>query len=109
MLAIFAVIHAALIFHGQQVVSAAAQDGLREAQLHRDSGNSRQLGENAARRTLDLAGGLSNKSVRVNRGDDTVEVVVSARVSTSLFTFFRDITVRIDGPVERFYSEAERQ
>ena len=32
MLAIFASIHAALIFHGHQVVSAAAQDGLRTAQ-----------------------------------------------------------------------------
>ena len=105
-LALFLSFHAALVYHGRQVVAAAAQDGLRAAQV---DGGSETSGMQAAQSTLDLAGNLESENVQVQRTDLMVTVTVTARVATPLFPVFDDVSFQVEGPVERFISEADRQ
>lgn len=106
-LAFYAAVHAALVFHGREVVAAAAQDGLRAAQIE---GGSAADGRAAADQTLSLAPGLRNVVVVVDDdGGDTITVRVTAEVDTLLAELFSDVSAEATGPRERFYSEAERQ
>lgn len=104
--ALFLSFHGALIYHGRQVVAAAAQDGLRAAQL---DGATEELGVQSAQATLDLANNLDETAIAIDRGDDTVSVVVSAKVRTPFLPLFDDITFELEGPVEQFVSQADRQ
>ena len=61
-LALLLSFHGALIWHGRQVVAAAAQDGLRAAQLE---GAVQQDGRAAAEATLALTGNLESSNVTV--------------------------------------------
>jgi Flp pilus assembly protein TadG len=105
-LSFYFAIHAALVFHGRSVVAAAAQDGLRAAQIE---GGTAADGRAAADQTLSLAPGLRNPSVNVNQTNDTVTVTVSAHVDTLLAEMFSTVSAEVTGPRERFYSEAERK
>lgn len=105
-LALFGAVHAALVFHGRAVVSAAAQDGLRAAQI--EDGTEAD-GRAAAERTLGLAAGLQNKNIQVNRGADTVTVRVTAEVDTPLVELLNTVSAEVTGPRERFFSEPERR
>lgn len=105
-LAFYAAVHAALVFHGREVVAAAAQDGLRAAQI---DGGTAADGRAAADQTLGLSPGLRNVVVVVDDGGDTITVRVSAEVDTLLAELFTDVSAEATGPRERFYSEAERR
>ncbi len=98
--------HAALVFHGRSVVAAAAQDGLRAAQIENGTGaDARQ----AATNILDLAPGLDNRNVGVVSDGDTITVTVSAELDTVVPGLFSDARSVASGPRERFYGEAERR
>lgn len=105
-LVFYGALHAALVFHGQSVVAAAAEDGLRAAQIE---GGTSSDGVAAAERTLGLAQGLRNKSIDVDQGSDSVRVRVTAEVQTPLIELFNTVGADVTGPRERFYSEAERR
>ncbi|MGB5755662.1 MAG: hypothetical protein WBM50_02005 [Acidimicrobiales bacterium] len=105
-LAFYGAVHAALVFHAKSVVSAAAQDGLRAAQI--EDGTEAD-GRAAAEQTLSLASGLRNKAIAVSQSDDQVRVTVSAEIETPLIELFNSVSADVTGPRERFYSEAERR
>lgn len=97
--------HTALVFHGRSVVAAAAQDGLRAAQVENGTGDDARQ---AAGSILDLAPGLKDRSVSVVSEGDTITVTVSAEVDTVVPGFFSDARSVATGPKERFYTEDER-
>ncbi len=101
-------VHAALVFHGRSVVAGAAQDGLRAAQVENGT---RQDAVDAARRLLDLAPALQNRSVQVSYSDDddTITVTVAADVSSVMPGLLNDVRAVATGPRERFYTEDERR
>ncbi|MEP1122626.1 MAG: TadE family protein [Ilumatobacter sp.] len=105
-LAIFGCVHASLVFHGRSVVSAAAQDALRAVQAE---GGSLADGYDAAEETLALSPGLEDTSVVITPGNDVNRVRVTATVRTPLGGFFTTVSADVEGPKERFYSEAERE
>ena len=105
MLAILLVVHFSLVLHARNVATAAAQDGLRAAQLE---GSNAAVGEAAAHTTLDLFASI-DADVDVNRGDDYVTVTVTGSVTTPLNGLFNQFTIGAEGPVERFYEESERK
>ena len=87
-------------------MAAAAQDGLRAAQIE---GGTAADGRAAADQTLSLAPGLRDLAVTVDASDDTITVRVTAKVDTLLAELFTNVSATAIGPRERFYSEAERQ
>ncbi|MEM9133656.1 MAG: TadE family protein [Actinomycetota bacterium] len=106
-LALFYVcVHAAMVYHADQAVNAAAQDALYWAQL--EDGTEAD-GESAAIRILDLAAGLRNATVVVSQTDDAVTVTVTAEVETVAIDAFDTVSATISGPRERFYHEDERR
>lgn len=106
MLFFYACIHAAMVYHAQSVVSAAAQDGLYWAQL--EDGTEAD-GLAAATQTLNIANGLSNKTITVTQTDDEVTVTVTADVETVAIEAFHSVSVTVSGPRDRFYYEEERR
>lgn len=98
-------IHGAMVFHGQSVVSAAAQDGLRAAQLE---GGTESDGQQAAEATAAYFQGLSNVQIDVDRTDEQVTVKVTATVETPTFGFANNVSAEVSGPTERFIKESER-
>lgn len=106
MIAFYSAVHFALVFHAHSVTAAAAQDGLRAAQLE---GGTTADAEAAANRTLGLAPGLRGLSVSAEQTDDNVTITVTAEVETVLVELFNEIEVEVTGPRERFYSEMERR
>lgn len=107
-LAVFAFLlcaHAALVFHGRSVVAAAAADGLRAAQIENGTASDARA---AASSILDLAPGLSGRSVVVSASGDTVTVKVSAELNTVVPGLFSAAGAEVSGPKERFYTEDER-
>jgi hypothetical protein len=105
-LAFYGCVHAALLFHAKSVVAAAAQDGLRAAQI--EDGTEAD-GYAAAEKTLNLARGLRNKEIDVDQSDDVVRVEVKAEVETPMIELFNEVKAEVVGPRERFYSEDERR
>ncbi len=108
MVAFIACVHVALVFHGQSVVSAAAQDGLRAVQAEDGTeGDARA----AADEVLALASGLESDSIsiEITSGDGVNRVRVSARIKSPFGDSFTTVTADVQGPKERFYSEAERE
>ena len=97
--------HGAMVFHGQSVVSAAAQDGLRAAQLE---GGTESDGQRAAQTTAAYFQGLSNVQIDVTRTEEEVTVTVTATVETPTFSFANDVSAEVSGPTERFIKESER-
>ncbi len=106
LLLVFVVVQAALIFHARSVVSAAAQDATRAAQVEDSTGGA---GAPAAQQTLDGSSNLlSDVSITVNRGANEVDTLITAQV-TSVVPFWKPtVTGSASGPVERFRTQAER-
>ncbi len=98
--------HGALVFHGRSVVAAAAQDGLRAAQIENGTADDARQ---AATAILDLAPGLSNRAINVASAGDTITVSVSAELDTVVPGLFSDARSVASGPRERFYAEDERR
>jgi len=92
--------------HANNVANAAAQDGLKAAQL---DGATAGNGKVAAENTLALFGGIEAAKVTVTRTDDTVTVQIEGEVAVPLNGVFNSFDVSATGPVERFYLESERQ
>jgi Flp pilus assembly protein TadG len=108
LLAIFATVQAALVFHAQSIVEAAAQDGLRAAQAYNGS---QADGMAAASTLLDQAGGdglITGRSVQVDRGPAIARVEVRGQVITLVPGWSRSVSGIAEGPVERFVGEADR-
>lgn len=99
-------VHVALVMHGRSVVSAAAQDALRAVQAEDGTEADAIV---AAEEVLALASGLKDASVTVSASDDVNRVVVVATVESPLGDAFTTVTAQVEGPKERFYSEAERE
>ena len=101
-------IHFSLVLHGRNVAAAAAQDGLRAAQL---DGATEGNGHAAASRTLALFPSIQSTEIEISRGEDMVTITVTGEVSTPLASVFKfnDFKVSLEGPVERFYAESERE
>jgi len=106
--AILMAIHLALVLHGRNVAAGAAQDALHATQRH---GATSGDGHNAAERTFDLFEGINSPNVHVDRNTttDTVTVTVTGSVNTPLDGFFNSFDITVTGPIERFYTESERQ
>ncbi len=106
LLLVLLVIQGALIFHARSVVTAAAQDATRAAQVENGTGAAGQAAGGQI-----LAGSanlLINESISVNRGVDQVTTTVTAQV-TSLVPFWNPtVESVVVGPVERFRPENER-
>jgi len=102
--ALMLVFQVGLLQHGRGVVEAAAADGLGAAQLE---GGTEASGEAAARSTLDLAGGLTGVTVDVDRTSKVARVTVSAEVQGPM-GFGRRVAAVVEGPIERWYDEADR-
>ena len=108
LLAVFATVQAALVFHAQSIVEAAAQDGLRAAQAYNGSQGD---GMAAATLLLDQAGGnglITGRSVQVDRGPAVARVEVRGQVVTLVPGWSRAVSGIAEGPVERFVGEADR-
>lgn len=100
-------VHAMFLFHGNNLVHAAAQDALVAAQIE---GGSRASAEQKANERLDLFPGLTNRSVQVMApdGSDTITVVVKAQVTTPFLNAVNTMEATAVGTRERFYEEWER-
>lgn len=105
-IAILLAIHFGLVLHGRNVAAAAAQDGLRAAQL---DGATAGNGREAAYATLALFPNIEAASVSVTKGRDEVHVRISGEVRTPLNGLFNTFDIDLEGPVERFYFESERR
>ena len=101
-------VHTALVFHGRSVVSAAAQDGLRAVQA--EDGTEGE-GVAAAEEVLALAPVLVDDSIVIEiiAGDDVNSVRVTAKIKSPFGESFTTVSANVEGPTERFYSEAERE
>lgn len=106
LLAIAVCMQAGLVLHANNVANAAAQDGLRAAQL--DGANDGN-GTVAAENTLALFDGIEAAKVTVSRTEDTVTVRIEGEVAVPLNGVFSSFNVSATGPIERFYLESERQ
>lgn len=104
--ALYACIHAMLVYNARQVVSAAAQDAVAAAQAEDATAAD---GETAGRATLALGTNLIGATVDVDRNDERVEATASASINNSLLDILTDIEVTTSGPVERFFAEDERE
>jgi len=104
--AIVGTIQLALVFHARNVATAAAQDALHAAQLE---GATEGNGVEAAERTLGLFEGIDDANISVTKTTTDVTIRVQGSVNVPLDGFFNSFDVTVTGPVERFYSESERQ
>ena len=101
------VIQMGLYFHARSIMSAAAQDGARAAQVENATSADAVA---AANQILDGSENLLlNETVAVNAGLDTVTVTVTADINNILpFWGGGQISSTASGPTERFRPEAER-
>lgn len=101
------VIQVGLWFHARAVMTAAAQDGARAAQMENASSGDAVVAANqilAGSQTL-----LVNESISVSVSADVVTVTITAEVQ-NVVPFFGGgtITSTASGPTERFRPENER-
>lgn len=103
---VFFVIQVALLFHARSVVSAAAQDGVRAAQVENATS---QDAQDAAQQILSgSAALLDNESVQVVPSGEFVTVTVTANVTPVVFGLSGPVTASASGVVERFRPQSER-
>jgi hypothetical protein len=95
----FAVVQISLWFYGRSVAATAARHGLDAARV--ESGSAAD-GVATANQFLSQAGGVRQSSVSAQRSATDAEVTIVTHPVTVLPFFDVDITVTLDGPVERF-------
>lgn len=103
---VFFVIQVALLFHARSVVTAAAQDGVRAAQVE----NATAADAQAAASQI-LAGSsalLNNETVDVTTSGEFVTVTVTAEVSSVALGLTGPVTASASGVIERFRPQSER-
>jgi len=98
-------VQAALTFHARSVLSAAAQDYVRAVQTEAGGG-----GAEAAAAILSGSDGLfvSSPSILPSLGPDTVEVTISAQVTSVLPGWSPQVTATAAGATERFRAPTDR-
>jgi Flp pilus assembly protein TadG len=94
-----------LWWHAKQVADGAAAEAVDVAQT--PTGTAAD-GESAARGFLGQAGNLSDVTVSVDRGVDTVRVEVHGDAPQLVPGWSWGVTARSEAPVERFIPESER-
>ncbi len=103
---VFFVIQVALLFHARSVVSAAAQDGVRAAQVENATASD---AHDAASQILSGSTGLlNNESVVVTPSGEFVTVTVTADVTPVVFGLTGPVTASASGVIERFRPQSER-
>jgi len=101
----FVAVHAFYLYHGSNVVTIAAQDALKQAQVLEDEGLAETIGDER----LALFPALSG-TVDVNYLDgDQVEAVATAQITTPFLNIGTNLETRVQGPVERFFEQNERE
>lgn len=100
------VVQLGLFFHARTIVNAAAQDGLRAAQLE---GAGPGTAQRAARQVLVGSDRLLPQPVVIVREtSNEIEVVVAAEV-VSLVPFWQgEVRSQVVGPVEKFRPQGDR-
>lgn len=105
-LMIFLTIQVAVGFHARSVVTSAAQDGVRAAQVE-NATNADAVA--AANQILNGSSGLlEGQTVSAVRNGDQVTVRVTSNFSSLIPGLNGPVTATASGPVERFRSQAER-
>lgn len=106
-------VHAMFMFHGNNVVKAAAQDALVAGQRAGADVVTPNVtaAEQVGLDTLELFPGLTNRSVEVSI--DTSSMTVSVTVRAQIVTPFlvnagTSLETTIEGPIEQFYEQFER-
>ena len=94
----FTVIQVSFWYHGRSVAMATAHHALEAARSYNGTA---QDGRNAADEFVDLAGGLDNVQVDVNRGAEEVVITVDAEPVSVVPGLQKHIQVVLTGPVER--------
>ncbi len=103
---VFFVIQVALLFHARSVVSAAAQDGVRAAQVENATA---QDAHDAVDQILSGSDALlDNESVQVVPSGEFVTVTVTANVTPVVFGLNGPVTATASGVIERFRPQSER-
>ncbi len=101
------VVQMGLYFHARSILSAAAQDGARAAQI--ENATSADATAAANQILADSQSLLINDSMVVSVNADSVTVTITAEVQNVLpFWGGGAITATASGPTERFRPEAER-
>lgn len=103
---LFFVIQVALLFHARSVVSAAAQDAVRAAQVE----NATTADAQTAAAQI-LAGSdalLDDPAVVVTTNGEFVTVTITAEVAPLVFALDGPVTATASGLVERFRPQADR-
>ncbi len=101
------VIQMGLYFHARSVMSAAAQDGARAAQVENATASDATTAANQI--LADSQNLLINDTILVTTDLNTVTVTITAEVQNVLpFWGGGTITSTASGPTERFRPEAER-
>ena len=88
-----------LWWHASQAAQTAAEEGLDAAQVQTGTAAD---GQAAVRSILGQAGNLSNVTVNVDRGTETVSVSVTGTLAFSIFPGAWSVNANATGPVERF-------
>lgn len=103
---VFFVIQVALLFHARSVVTAAAQDGVRAAQVENATAADAQAAASQV-----LAGSsalLNNETVDVTTSGEFVTVTVTADVSSVALGLTGPVTASASGVIERFRPQSGR-
>lgn len=102
---IMLIVQYGLWFHAKQLVSAAAAEAVDAAEV---PGGTSGDGERAARSFLASSASLSNLSVDVQRGDQTVSVLVTGRAPHLVPGISWNVAAAAEAQVERFVPEDQR-
>lgn len=106
LLLVFVVVQGALVFHARSVVTAAAQDATRAAQVENSTA---AAGQAAGAQILSGSSNLLvGETISVSRGVDQVTTTVSAEVTSVVPFWSPSVRAVVSGPIERFRPENER-
>ena len=103
---VFFVIQVAMLFHARSVVTAAAQDGVRAAQV--ENATAADAHDAASQILGGSSGLLNNESVVVTPSGEFVTVTVTADVTPVVFGLTGPVTASASGVIERFRPQSER-
>ncbi len=94
-----------LWWHAKQAAQVAVEEALDAAQT---VNGTTADGTTGAQAILGQAGNLSNASIEVDRGTETVTVTIHGDLGFSIFPGAWSVTAHAEGPVERFVAEVDR-
>ncbi len=103
---VFFVIQVALLFHARSVVTAAAQDGVRAAQV--ENATAADAHDAASQILAGSTALLNNESVVVTPSGEFITVTVTADVTSVAFGLTGPVTASASGVIERFRPQSER-